>query len=101
MTYLQVLGLLNSVESSTHVVLVPSTRDVHHWPVFPQLPMTGPAAENVLLVGNPFTFHCRGMTFGVTTTDVLRHLSAQEIQRGNPGADRLSSLGSHLIGQRR
>ena len=95
------LGLLSPVDSGTHVVLVPSTRDVHHWPVFPQLPMTGQAPENVLLVGNPFTFQCQGVTFGVMTTDVLRHLSAQEIQRGNAGADRLSSLGSHLIGQKR
>ena len=99
--HLQVLSLLASVHSSAHVVIVPSARDVHHWPVFPQLPMTGQAPENVLLVGNPFTFQCQGVTFGVVTTDVLRHMSAQEIQRGNAGADRLSSLGSHLIGQNR
>lgn len=91
--------MLADVDSSTHIVLVPSTRDVHHWPVFPQLAMDGEAPQNMSLVGNPCTFECRGVTFGVTTTDILRHLSAQEIQRGNNGMDRLTSLASHIVGQ--
>lgn len=98
---LQVLGKLSLVQSETHVVIVPSTRDAHHWPVFPQLPMAGEGPENLLLVGNPFTFEIKGVTFGVTTTDLLRHLSAQEIQRGNGGNDRLASLASHILAQKR
>ena len=79
--------------------MVPSTRDVHHWPVFPQLAMMGDAPDNITLVGNPCTFECKGVTFGSMTTDVLRHLSAQEIQKGNAGTDRMTSLVSHILGQ--
>ena len=93
------LSLLAAVHSSTHVVVIPSTRDVQHWPVFPQLPLAAEAPENVLLVGNPFTFECKGVTFGVLTTDFLRHMSAQEIQRGNSPSDRLAGLASHIIAQ--
>lgn len=57
--------------------------------------------ENVLLVGNPFTFQCRGVKVGVTSTDILRHLSAQEIQRGQSGVDRLPSIAGHLLDQKR
>lgn len=63
--------------------------------------MSGEAPENTLMVGNPFTFQCRGVTFGVCTTDLLRHLSAQEIQRGHSSNDRLASLASHIIAQKR
>ncbi len=83
------------------MVLVPSTRDIHHWPVFPQAPMEGAAPEHVTLLGNPATFRCGGLTWGVVTTDVLKHMSGQEIQRGTANADRLAGMASHVLGQSR
>lgn len=95
------LERLHAIGSRTEVVLVPSTRDMHHWPVFPQGPMEGAAPENVTLLGNPSTFRCGGLTWGVVTTDVLKHMSGQEIQKGPGGANRLAGLASHILGQSR
>jgi len=98
---LQVLERLHAVDSSTHVALIPSTRDIHHWPVFPQAPLEGAAPENVTFMGNPSTFRCGGITFGAVTTDILKHMSGQEIQKGTANTDRLAGLASHVLGQNR
>ena len=37
---------------------------------------------------------------GVVTSDVVKHLSGQEVQRG-PQGDRLPGLAAHLVGQQR
>lgn len=99
---LQVIFPLQAAEGVRRVALVPSTRDAHHLPVFPQPPLCAEGGgEKMVLLDNPSTFCCRGVTFGVVTADVLRHLSSQEIQYGNPGSDRLAAIASHLIWQQR
>ncbi|KAA6421903.1 MAG: DNA polymerase alpha subunit B [Trebouxia sp. A1-2] len=94
---------LDSAGSSCHVVLVPSTWDVHHHPVFPQPPFLPEAVptrhpQQFTLLSNPGTFACNEVVVGVVTSDVIKHLSGQEVQRG-PQGDRLPSFAAHLLGQ--
>lgn len=49
---------------------------------------------------NPATLRCNDMVVGVSTHDVLKHLSAAELAVGTPaGADRMARLAAHLPAQ--
>jgi len=101
---------------ATRVVLVPSVRDVHHDPVFPQpafraqrlgIDSHQPAP---LCVSNPAMVACKGLSIGATSHDILKHLSATELHRQAPAGtgpaatgqtlDRMSRLALHLLQQR-
>lgn len=106
---LQVIDKLDSFldgpGANSHVVLVPSIHDVHHSPVFPQPPLSLDALgsrhpQAYTCLPNPATFSCNEVTIGVVTSDVVKHLSGQEVQRGPPG-DRLPNLAAHLLAQQR
>ncbi len=118
---LQVMAPVRSFASShpgTSVIMMPSTRDVHHHPVFPtppfdptetlagnaipsQVPQSLP--PNIHMLPNPSLFKLGGTVIGAVTTDVLKHLAGQEVFRNAPGqsTDRMACLASHLLGQRR
>uniref|UniRef100_A0A8C5GTY1 DNA polymerase alpha subunit B n=1 Tax=Gouania willdenowi TaxID=441366 RepID=A0A8C5GTY1_GOUWI len=64
------------------LVFVPSQRDVHHHFVYPQPPFTLPNLsedQRVTLAPDPCTMLINGVTVGVTSTDILFHLGAEEI----------------------
>ena len=91
--------------AQTHVVLVPSIQDMHHQPVFPQSPFPAGSLhsqhpDRYALLPNPATFRCNEVTVGVVSSDVLKHLSGQEVQKG-PQGDRLPGLAAHMLGQQR
>ena len=83
-------------------MLIPSVHDVHHQPVFPQPPFSAGSQlpDQCTLLSNPCTFKCNEVTVGVVTSDVLKYLSGQEVQKG-PQGDRLPGLAAHLVGQQR
>lgn len=92
---------------ATRILLAPSTRDAHALPVFPQPPMRAPpggggaaAAAGITWLSNPASFRLNEVTFGLVTSDVLKHLASQEAQRG-PAPDRMAALAGHLLAQRR
>lgn len=102
----QVLARLNAwqerLPSPCQLVLLPSLRDAHAAPVFPQPPLElPPAMDDAACLQNPALFDAGGLlTIAATSQDVLRALAGSELQRG-PQADRIAALASHLLGQRR
>lgn len=99
----RVAGPLNEYMTETggrtRVVLMPSTRDVHHDPVFPQPPLE--ATGDAIHVANPCTFSCNDVVLGCSTADWLMAGTKEEISQSEQRADRLPALASHLIAQRR
>ncbi|XP_040265898.1 DNA polymerase alpha subunit B isoform X1 [Bufo bufo] len=92
--------------SGSHLVFVPSVRDVHHDPVYPQPPFScyETAKEDkprVHFVADPCTLSVSGVAVGFTSTDLLFHMGAEEISSGIAGApDRFSRILKHILIQR-
>ncbi|XP_004073218.1 DNA polymerase alpha subunit B isoform X1 [Oryzias latipes] len=87
-----------------HLVFVPSQRDVHHPLIYPQPPFTLPhlsknQSQRITLVPDPCTLLIDGVTFGLTSTDILFHMGAEEISNGS-GSDRFSRILKHMLVQR-
>lgn len=91
--------------SGSHLVFVPSVRDVHHHPVYPQPPFScyDTAKEDkqrVHFVADPCTLSINGVAVGFTSTDLLFHMGAEEISSGTAGApDRFSRILKHILTQ--
>jgi hypothetical protein len=106
---MQVLSRLNEWKQHPenkrrHVMLMPSIRDAHSHPVFPQppfmLPTTSGDSSNVRSIQSPCCFVSEDLTVAACSQDVLLHLSAGEIAHSQ-GQDRMGALASHVIGQQR
>ncbi|KAK5600426.1 hypothetical protein CRENBAI_021723 [Crenichthys baileyi] len=87
-----------------HLVFVPSQRDIHHDFIYPQPPFILPnlskdQAQRVTLVPDPCTLLIDGVTFGLTSTDILFHMGAEEISCGT-SSDRFSRILNHMLTQR-
>uniref|UniRef100_A0A8C8DXK6 DNA polymerase alpha subunit B n=1 Tax=Oryzias sinensis TaxID=183150 RepID=A0A8C8DXK6_9TELE len=84
-----------------HLVFVPSQRDVHHPLIYPQPPFTLRVfiLQRITLVPDPCTLLIDGVTFGLTSTDILFHMGAEEISKGS-GSDRFSRILKHMLVQR-
>ncbi|XP_061642919.1 DNA polymerase alpha subunit B [Phyllopteryx taeniolatus] len=84
------------------LVFVPSQRDIHHHYVYPQPPFILPSLSKnprVTLVPDPCTLLIDGVTFGLTSTDILFHLGAEEISCGT-GSDKFSRILKHILTQK-
>uniref|UniRef100_A0A8C7J8A9 DNA polymerase alpha subunit B n=1 Tax=Oncorhynchus kisutch TaxID=8019 RepID=A0A8C7J8A9_ONCKI len=86
------------------LVFVPSQRDVHHHFIYPQPPFILPDlskddAKRMTLVPDPCTLLIDGVTFGLTSTDILFHMGAEEISCAS-GSDRFSRILKHMLTQR-
>ncbi|XP_029579879.1 DNA polymerase alpha subunit B [Salmo trutta] len=86
------------------LVFVPSQRDVHHHFIYPQPPFILPDlskddTKRVTLVPDPCTLLIDGVTFGLTSTDILFHMGAEEISCAS-GSDRFSRILKHMLTQR-
>ncbi|XP_057584542.1 DNA polymerase alpha subunit B isoform X2 [Hippopotamus amphibius kiboko] len=91
--------------SGSHLVFVPSLRDVHHEPVYPQPPFTcsdlpREDKKRVQFVSEPCTLSINGMIFGLTSTDLLFHMGAEEISSSSGTSDRFSRILKHILTQR-
>ncbi|XP_041037922.1 DNA polymerase alpha subunit B isoform X1 [Carcharodon carcharias] len=91
--------------SGSHLVFVPSLRDVHHDFVYPQPPFhcfepLKEDKERVHFVSDPCTLNINGVVFGVTSTDVLFHMGTEEINSPPGGSDRFTRILKHILTQR-
>ncbi|KAM5249057.1 DNA polymerase alpha subunit B [Ctenodactylus gundi] len=91
--------------SGSHLVFVPSLRDVHHEPVYPQPPFSYPELsredkKRVQLVSEPCSLSINGVIFGLTSTDLLFHMGAEEISSSSGTSDRFSRILKHILTQR-
>ncbi|XP_029813296.1 DNA polymerase alpha subunit B isoform X2 [Suricata suricatta] len=91
--------------SGSHLVFVPSLRDVHHEPVYPQPPFTysdlpREDVKRVRFVSEPCSLSLNGVVFGLTSTDLLFHMGAEEISSSSGTSDRLSRILKHILTQR-
>lgn len=86
--FTQVVGRVNSFlqnqSPATAVVMVPSLRDMHHDPVFPQPAFRKPTCssladfevdERITFARNPETIRCRGVDIGLDNIDMLKYFS--------------------------
>ncbi|XP_046500585.1 DNA polymerase alpha subunit B isoform X2 [Equus quagga] len=91
--------------SGSHLVFVPSLRDVHHEPVYPQPPFSYSELpqedkKRVHFLSEPCSFSINGVIFGLTSTDVLFHMGAEEISSSSGTSDRFSRILKHILTQR-
>ena len=91
-------------DSAPQIVLVPSTRDAHHTPVFPQPPFAAEASHRIHFAPNPAQLNVGGVGLACCSADVLFALGASELASApKPGAarpDRMARLASHVLQQR-
>ncbi|ERE77902.1 DNA polymerase alpha subunit B-like protein [Cricetulus griseus] len=91
--------------SGSHLVFVPSLRDVQHEPVYPQPPFTFSELpredkKRVQFVSEPCSLSINGVIFGLTSTDLLFHIGAEEICSSSGTPDRFSRILKHILTQR-
>lgn len=103
----QIRQFSGRVGGATRVLLVPSTRDLHHHLVLPQPPLdartvAAVAGSTALPLANPSTLRCNEVVLGVTSADWLMGCNREELCRLAPGAneERLPALAAHLPAQR-
>jgi len=86
---------------TTELILVPSSRDVVGYPVYPQPPFPSSSLylPTMRCVSDPCVLDISGVTVALTSADILFHLGKEEISFPPRSGDRMSRLSSHLLHQ--
>jgi len=100
-------GVMKSVAEAVQdlegvqVLVVPSgARDVHHKFIYPTPAFeAAKTTDKIRMMTDPCVVDVEGITFGITSTDVLFHLGKEEISFPPRSGDRLRRLASHLLQQ--
>lgn len=87
-------------DTKVQVIMIPSSRDVHHHYIYPTPPLTQSSSDQIHMFSDPCMINIEGVVFGITATDVLFHLGKEEISFPQKSGDRLRRLTSHLLHQR-
>jgi len=109
----EIVARLTDVQ--TRILIVPSTRDIHHIPVYPQPPFkVGTTAQyqsavssgKLQMLSNPTTVSVNDVTFGISSSDCLQQMAAQyELAKVDVNAtttvkpNRVQRLAAHFIQQ--
>nr|SVE84313.1 EOG090X07VJ [Daphnia pulex] len=92
--------LQTKISNHVQVCVIPSWRDVHYRAVYPTPPFQ---QENKLpnfhFFSDPCVLNVEGVFIALTSTDILFHLSKEEISVAPPGSDRMGRMVSHLFSQ--
>nr|SVE88064.1 EOG090X07VJ [Daphnia similis] len=92
--------LQSKITNSVQVCIIPSWRDVHYRAVYPTPPFPQEnKAPNFSFFSDPCILNVNGVFIALTSTDILFHLSKEEIAVTPHGSDRLGRLVSHLFSQ--
>ncbi|UJR33361.1 hypothetical protein I4U23_020809 [Adineta vaga] len=101
-TYEQVFNeIIEKIQSfRVKTILIPSLRDIHHDSIYPSYPFSiNEPKDSTLLYGcEPSILTIDGLQCAITSTDILCHLSSEEIS-SNQTTDRMCRLIRHLFQQ--
>uniref|UniRef100_A0A8C3SE12 DNA polymerase alpha subunit B n=1 Tax=Chelydra serpentina TaxID=8475 RepID=A0A8C3SE12_CHESE len=91
--------------AGSQLVFVPSLRDVHHDYIYPQPPfscyeLSKGDKQRVHFVSEPCTLAINGVIFGLTSTDLLFHMGAEEVSSSSGVSDRFTRILKHVLTQR-
>lgn len=95
-------AIIRKTESvGCELIFQPSLRDTHHQFVYPQPPYSEikNQPQRVHFVAEPEMFSINGINIATTSTDVLFHLSREEISCPPGSSDRLGRLVRHILTQ--
>ncbi|XP_049877465.1 DNA polymerase alpha subunit B [Pectinophora gossypiella] len=93
------LGELSVSSPFTKIYIVSSIKDVFHVNIYPTPAYTSRKKHaNIHFLPDPSTININGVVVSVTSTDVLMHISQEEISLGT-GGDKLSRLAAQLLRQ--
>ncbi|CDW59363.1 DNA directed DNA polymerase alpha 2 [Trichuris trichiura] len=103
--FAQIISIISTALSGsrTTVIVISSGQDILAEPVFPCPPYSPrrlPMHPKILFFSDPSILRINGLTFAVTSTDVVRHLSAEEIFIGTSSEPRMDRILKHLLLQR-
>lgn len=92
----------NSIgDIKTRVVIVSSSKDAFHYAVFPtpSYHILEKYKDKITVLPDPAIFEVAGITIGLTTMDILKHLANSEIAKSTI-ADRMGGLSKLILSQR-
>ncbi|CAB3248945.1 unnamed protein product [Arctia plantaginis] len=93
------LGELSNSSPLTKIYIVSSSKDAFHVNIYPTPAYSSRRKHtNLYFIPDPCTLNINGVIVGVTSTDVLMHISQEEISSGMAG-DKLSRLAGHVLMQ--
>lgn len=99
--FLFVCNMVTSTIKSlgTEVIFIPSQRDICHHCVYPQPPFKEEPTRRIRMMPDPCTIMINDVSIGITSTDILFHLGAEEVSSFTVRTDRLGRLADHLLKQ--
>lgn len=97
--YGQLASFAQRTNGKIKILLIPSPKDVHLDPVFPQSPFLAP--PHCISLSNPATFSCNGVEMGCCSLDWLISCGKEEIALSKEHVDRLTAIASHTLYQRK
>ncbi|XP_075982564.1 DNA polymerase alpha subunit B [Anticarsia gemmatalis] len=93
------LGDISNTSPYTKIYIVSSNKDAFHVNIYPTPAYSSRRKHaNLHFVPDPCTLNINGIVIGVTSTDILMHISQEEISLGMAG-DKLSRLAGHVVMQ--
>ncbi|XP_045502628.1 DNA polymerase alpha subunit B isoform X1 [Colias croceus] len=93
------LGEICVSSPHTKIYIGSSLKDAFHVNIYPTPPYSVRKKHpNIHFIPDPCTLNINGVMVGVTGTDVLMHISQEEISLGT-GGDKLARLASHILTQ--